>query len=53
MYEKLLAAIGDPNHPEHSDMMEWIGGEFDPEAFELAEVNQAHGCDRPIVWLTW
>ena len=40
-YGKFLAAIGDPNHPEHSDMIAWLGGEFDPEAFELAEVNQA------------
>ena len=41
MYEEFLAAIGDPNHPEHEETLEWIGGEFDPEAFELAEVNQA------------
>jgi len=27
--------------PEHDDMLEWCGGEFDPEAFSLDEVNQA------------
>ena len=37
----LLTAINAPHYPEHSDMAEWIGGEFDPEAFELAQVNQA------------
>ena len=40
-YEEFLAAISDSGHPEHSNMRDWIGGEFDPEAFELAQVNQA------------
>ena len=35
-----LEAINDPKHPEHGDMVEWIGGGFDPEAFNLDEVNQ-------------
>ena len=37
----LLTAISAPHYPEHSDMAEWIGSEFDPEALELAEINQA------------
>lgn len=37
-YADFLEAIGDPEHPEHEDMMEWGGG-FDPEAFVLEEVN--------------
>lgn len=40
-YYGFLEAIRDPNHPEHEDYLEWIGGEFDPEAFDLDEVNQA------------
>jgi hypothetical protein len=40
-YDSFLEAIGDPNHPEHDDMQEWIGGEFDPEAFDLDEINEA------------
>ncbi|MDA0867756.1 MAG: plasmid pRiA4b ORF-3 family protein, partial [Cyanobacteria bacterium] len=28
-----------PNHPDHEDMLEWVGGSFDPEAFDLAAVN--------------
>ena len=36
----LLAAINDPNHAEHNDRLEWVGGEFDPEKFDLNEVNQ-------------
>ena len=40
-YENFLEAIGDPNHEEHDEYLEWIGGEFNPEKFELAEVNAA------------
>lgn len=39
-YEDLLAAIRDPKHPQHEDMLEWVGGEFDPEAFDLNGVNR-------------
>ena len=28
-------------HPEHRGMLEWVGGEFDPEAFDVEEVNRA------------
>jgi hypothetical protein len=40
-YEGFLQAIRDPDHPEHEDYLEWIGGEFDPEAFDLEAVNAA------------
>lgn len=33
-YEHLLAAISDPHHPEHEEMLEWVGGSFDPEEFD-------------------
>jgi hypothetical protein len=33
--------IKDPKHPEHEDMMEWAGKDFDPAAFDAAEVNLA------------
>ena len=38
-YEELLETISDPKHPEHEDMLEWLGGEFDPEEFDLEEIN--------------
>jgi Plasmid pRiA4b ORF-3-like protein len=38
-YTGFLEAIHDPQHPEHEEMLEWVGGEFDPEAFDLDEVN--------------
>jgi Plasmid pRiA4b ORF-3-like protein len=39
-YENFLEAIADPKHPEHDELLEWIGGSFDPEAFNLNEVNR-------------
>jgi hypothetical protein len=38
-YEEFLEAIGDPKHPEHESMLEWVGGSHDPEAFDLEAVN--------------
>ncbi|MBI2787819.1 MAG: plasmid pRiA4b ORF-3 family protein [Elusimicrobia bacterium] len=40
-YEDLLKAIRDPKHEGHGEMLEWVGGEFDPEAFDLKETNKA------------
>jgi len=36
-YENFLEAIRDPEHSEHESMRQWIGGDFDPEAFDLEE----------------
>ncbi len=38
-YVEFLAAIRDPNHEEHADMLEWCNGAFDPTAFGLDVVN--------------
>jgi hypothetical protein len=39
-YASFLEAIQDPQHPEHEEMVEWVGGKFNPEAFDLDEVNR-------------
>ena len=39
-YEDLLEAISDAKHPEHADMLQWLGGEFDPEEFDLEQINK-------------
>ena len=39
-YEELLKTLSDPGHPDHEDMLEWVGGSFDAEAFDLEVVNQ-------------
>jgi hypothetical protein len=38
-YENFLEAICNTDHHEHEEYLNWIGGEFDPEAFNLEEVN--------------
>jgi Plasmid pRiA4b ORF-3-like protein len=43
-YASFLEAIHDPEHPEHKEMLEWIGGEFGPEVFDLDEVNVELQC---------
>lgn len=39
-YHDFLEAIGDPEHEEHEAMLEWVGGDFDPETFDLAALNK-------------
>jgi hypothetical protein len=38
-YYNLLEAIEDKNHPEHKDMLEWLGGEYNKDYFNLEETN--------------
>jgi hypothetical protein len=38
-YENFLEALRDPRHDEHGDYLTWVGGEFDPQAFDLEAVN--------------
>jgi hypothetical protein len=39
-YERMLYILGHPGHEEHEDMLEWVGGSFDPEAFDLDAINK-------------
>lgn len=39
-YADFLEAINDPDHEQHEDMLEWAGGEFDPQEFDLDLVNK-------------
>ena len=38
-YYGFLEALRNPKHPEHREMLEW-GGQFDPDAFEVDEINE-------------
>jgi len=42
-YKMFLDALGDPSHHDHDRMSEWIGGEFDAEAFDLGAANARLG----------
>ena len=35
-----MLQVASPTHPEHESMLEWIGGEFNPEEFDLSVVNR-------------
>lgn len=39
-YADFLEAIRDPKHEEHADMLEWIGGKFDPEKFSATAATK-------------
>jgi hypothetical protein len=39
-FYELLDALADPNHEQHQEMRDWIGRDFDPQAFSVEEVNR-------------
>jgi hypothetical protein len=39
-YLEFVEAISSPAHPRHDELLEWIGGMFDPEEFSLREINE-------------
>ena len=38
-YEDLREALADPSHDEHEEFLGWVGGSFDPSAFDIVTVN--------------
>lgn len=38
-YEEFLEIIMDPGHEQHDEMLEWVGGDFDPEYFDSSEIQ--------------
>ena len=45
-YEDLLKAITNPKHREHKEMIDWVGGSFDPEHFDIKEVAFENPAQR-------
>ena len=39
-FEEFVKAMADPKHKEHKSYKEWWGGQYDPEAFDLEEINE-------------
>lgn len=39
-YYDFLEALEDKEHPEHESYKEWVGGNFDPEAYDIGDVNE-------------
>jgi hypothetical protein len=40
-YVDFLQAIENPAHEQHYEVLEWVGGEVDPEAFSPAAATRA------------
>ena len=40
-YPDFIQAIEDSDHERHEELPEWIGGSFDPEAFDPAAATKA------------
>lgn len=38
-YEEFREAIASPAHEEHESFLEWVGGSFDPGAFDIVGAN--------------
>jgi hypothetical protein len=39
-YENLLETVRNASHPEYEQMLEWVGGSFDPDAFDIEGANR-------------
>jgi hypothetical protein len=39
-YADFVEAIQEPDHERHEELLEWVGGDFDPEAFDIEAVNE-------------
>ena len=39
-FYNLLEAISDPAHPDHEQLTEWLGDDYDPNHFSLEETNR-------------
>jgi hypothetical protein len=39
-YQDMLQVLKDPEHEEHESTLEWLGEEFDPEAFDMEAINK-------------
>jgi hypothetical protein len=40
----LLEALQNPRHPQHEELLEWVGEDYDPENFSIEAINRMlHG----------
>lgn len=46
-YADFLEILANPRHEEHADMMSWIGGAFDPTAFDVDTTNRVLKTIKP------
>jgi len=50
-FHHLLKVLADPDDPEYADLSDWLGREFDADAFDIEETNEAlEGMARQLRW---
>ena len=49
-FEHLLEVLASPKHPEHAELITWLGKKYDPEKFEVEAVKFANPKVR---WKRW
>jgi hypothetical protein len=49
----LLDALGDPTHEQHEELQDWVGDDYDPDAFSIDEVNRMIAPRRGRRGKTW
>ena len=49
-YADILEALADPAHERHTELTEWLGGEFDPDAFDAEEMTELMRVPRFSGW---
>ncbi|PYS61939.1 MAG: hypothetical protein DMF76_09870 [Acidobacteria bacterium] len=43
-FYNLLEALQNPRHPQHEELLEWVGEDYDPEKFSIEAINRIlHG----------
>jgi hypothetical protein len=51
-YSRMLEILKQPRHEEYESYIEWLGGEFDPEYFNMDEINAMLNMkDFGCIWL--
>jgi hypothetical protein len=48
-YADFVDAISDPKHERHEELLEWVGEDFDPEYFDIDEINEILSEAKKIV----
>jgi Plasmid pRiA4b ORF-3-like protein len=39
-YDEFLEAVTDPKHKRHNELLEWRGDDFDPQQFDIGQINR-------------
>ena len=52
-FYELLDALRDPTHEQHEELQDWVGDDYQPDAFSIDEVNRMLTPRRGRRGKTW